>query len=492
MKAVAMGKKLALVIAVEKYADPSIRPVRFAEEDAKGFETALKLAEPATTILLLSAKATRTTILSQLKQQLKFLTADDHLYIFYAGHGFSRDGHNYITCHDTDVNDLEGTSIKLKELLNKCGQSACQRIALFLDSCESGITDIPDIRNIYGTMSTGELEEFFRASEYRTCFASCKTRESSYSSESLKHGVWSYHVIQALKGNAKGALEKGRYVTAASLQNYVSVEIPRTLKKVFSKPVIQTPWQYGSQNRDFVIADLDGVLRKKTAANPSYNQIKSIFLRFEESVKIASLSGFIKGSHRVPKNNSNATASFVERISQKDIDEAVESVFEEIRAEMKYKRNDITSNAGRIVTPDFEFWAECVQDSEDPEFAVMSRQLTNISPKIVDSAAFNKVFEDYFEDLTFTFDKGVDLGELIDQIEDLDDDAIQISYPPDSSYCDLTVEGSDLEIKITSHSLTVHSPKALAPKQLVRAFFDVQQILVGSPVLKALSAPAGK
>lgn len=316
-----MGTKLALVIAVENYADTRIPPVHFAEEDAKGFEASLKLGGSASTIALLNTRATKTTILSQLRQQLKFLIADDQLYIFYAGHGFSKNGKNFITCHDTDRDDLEKTSIKLKTLLDMCGQSACKRIAVFLDSCESGITEVPEMRGIYGTMSSTELQEFFQAAEYRTCFASCKILETSYSSKMLKHGVWTYHVIEALEGNAKAALEKSRYVTAASLQNYLSAEVPRTLKKVFSKPVIQTPWVYGSQSRDFIITDLDDVLKMRAAAKPTYDQVKNIFLRFEQSVKIASLSGFIKGTHRVPTNNNGATASFVERISKKEIDE---------------------------------------------------------------------------------------------------------------------------------------------------------------------------
>ena len=93
-------------------------------------------------VFLLSGKATKTTINSQVRQHVKALTAADSLYIFYAGHGFSKNGHNFITCYDTDPDDLEETSIKLKDLLDMCGKSACKRIVFFLDSCESGITDL--------------------------------------------------------------------------------------------------------------------------------------------------------------------------------------------------------------------------------------------------------------------------------------------------------------------------------------------------------------
>jgi len=72
------------------------------------------------------------------------------------------------------------------------------------------------------------------------------------------------------------------------------------------------------------------------------------------------------------------------------------------------------------VTPDFEFWVECAQDSEDPASAVISHRLTNISPKIIDDDGFNQVFESSFDDITFEFKTEVDVADLIDQLEELD------------------------------------------------------------------------
>ncbi len=487
-----MGKRLAIVIAVETYADTRIRIVKFAEADAEGFAKALETGGVLDKVFLLSAKATKTTINSQVRQHVKALTAADSLYVFYAGHGFSKNGHNFITCYDTDLNDLEDTSIKLKELLDTCGKSVCKRIAFFLDSCESGITDLPEIRGIYATMSESELNDFFEAAEYRTCFASCKTSESSYSSSDLKHGVWTYQVIQALEGNARAALENGRYLTAFSLQNYLAAEIQRTLRKVFDKPRVQTPWVYGSQSRDFVIADLDDVLKKRMAVKPGYDQVKRVFLQLEKSVQISSLSGFIRGSHRVPDRNNSATESFVQRISRKEIEEEIEEVHGQIREHMKYKRRDLTVENGHIVAPDFEFWVECTQDSEDPALAVISRRLTHISPKIIDDAGFNQVFEDSFEEITFEFSKAVDVADLIDQFEELDMENVELDYLANCSYCDLTIEGSDFDIRISERSLTLQAPRATSPKKLVEGFFGIQKALAGSPVQKAIAASSKK
>src|SRR5579859_6990744 len=118
--------------------------------------------------------------------------------------------------------------------------SRCKRVVLFLDSCESGILDIPS-RTIISHLTPTELEDFFNSAEFCVCFASSETSQSSYSASSLKHGIWTYHVIEALKGEAPDILEQGRYLTATVLQDYLMRAVPRTIAKSFSTPIHQTP-----------------------------------------------------------------------------------------------------------------------------------------------------------------------------------------------------------------------------------------------------------
>jgi hypothetical protein len=176
---------------------------------------------------------------------------------------------------------------------------------------------------------------------------------------------------------------------------------------------------------------------------------------------------------------------FVQTISKQEVKEGLEKIFARIQAHMKYKRKDLLVEDGHIVTPDFEFWVECTQNSEDPGLAIISHQLTNIAPTIVDDDGFDKVFETGFEDIIFELNNNVDVKDLIDHLEELNPDTVDLEYPADCAYCDLTIEGSRLGIRIRARSLTVHAPKATAPKQLVQSFFDVQRSL-GSPVLKAI------
>ena len=72
----------------------------------------------------------------------------------------------------------------------------------------------------------------------------------------LKQGIWAHHLIEALSGQAPLALENGRLLTAGSLRDYLSEEVPRTLRKTFEDARTQTPTLYGKPGREFVVADV--------------------------------------------------------------------------------------------------------------------------------------------------------------------------------------------------------------------------------------------
>lgn len=482
-----MANKFALIVAVEHYSDPKIPRVEFAEADATAFGSAIRLHGYDDAKTLLSAKATKSSIESHLRRGIQRLTADDEFIFYYAGHGFSNNGHNFITCSDTDISDLDKTSVSLQEVFDLIEKSPCKRVAVFLDCCESGITRLTKRRGIYGAMSENELDEFFRGSEYRVCFSACKTAESSYPSTALKHGIWTYHLIEALSGDAPKALEKGHRLTAMSLQNYLSDTVPRTLRKAYSTPEVQTPWLYGGQSRDFQIADLADILAKRAEAKPGYEQLKRTLFREIESIHIKSLSGFGK-NHHVPDYVSNSTKNFVESISADDVEELCDQVFDEIKKQFKYKRQDLTYESSRIVAPDFEYAAWCEQDDSNPEKALLFEELTNVKPSIIADDRFNAVFDGTFSQLVFEFPRKLNVAELIDSIEEADREDIEIDYPKDSSWCEITFEGSDVTVEVKGRELTVVSPSASTPRALLDAFFNAQKLLAGTPIPALLTA----
>lgn len=481
-----MGDKIALVTAVEKYAQKNITAVEFAEADAKGFASAIALHGYQAQELFPSSKATKTSIESNLRRGLGRLTSEDEFIFYYAGHGFSKNGQNFITAHDTDPNDLEGTSVRLQWIFDQIEKTKCKRVALFLDSCESGITKIAKRRGIYTSMSEAELDTFFRGAEYKVCFSGCKTSESSYPSAVLKHGIWTYHLIEALRGNAPHALEKRSRLTASSLQDYLSKEVPLTLRKAYSTPEVQTPWKYGGESRNFQIADLAEILKQRNAIKPGYEQLKRALLRDVTTIDISSLSGFKKGFHHVPDHVSSSTEDFVVSKSHKEIEKEMQDVFASIREHLKYKRRDVISKAGRIITPDFEYAVYATQNESDPTEALVVEELTNIKPSVVKNSAFNEVFDGRFSEVVFQFDTQVDVEALIDQLEESGRTDVELEYDHTSSWCELSIEHLELTVRMEPDQLKVITRRRKSPRELIEAFFEAQKKIAGTVIAPAL------
>jgi len=482
-----MGDKLALVTAVEKYNDKTIPIVDYAEADAKGFASAIALHGYQVHELLPSSKATRTSIESNLRRQLQRLRSDDDFIFYYAGHGFSKNGHNFITARDTDPTDLEGTSVRLQWIFDLIDRNACERVLLFLDSCESGITKLAKRRGLYSLMSDAELDEFFRKAEYRVCFSACKTSQSSYPSATLQHGIWTYHIIQALEGSAARALDDKHRLTAKSLQDYLSEEVPLTLRKTYSTPEVQTPWKYGGESRNFQIADLSEILKQRNAIAPGYQQLKRTLLRDVTAIDIGSLSGFKKG-HHVPDYVSRATQDFVVDTSNSEVQKEFEEVFASIREHLKYRHRELVSEDTGLITPDFEYTVYAKQNEIDPSEALIVEELTNIKPSIIKKPEFNKVFDGRFTELIFQFDKKVDLRALIDQLEAMGSSDVGLDYESSRKSCELYIADSGLTLRFEPKELTVVSEHGRSPLELVDAFIESQKMIAGTVVAPALKA----
>jgi len=338
-----MSDKYSIVIGIENYQDRRITSVKYAENDANEIASSLQThgVIDSKIEILLSSTATKTTIESRLRRHLDLLTTDDTFILFYAGHGFTESDHNYITCCDSQIDDLRNTSISLTSIFSSIRNSICKRFMLFLDSCHSGLEISEEMRGVYSDMSEKELSEFFKDSEYQVGFASCKSDQSSYSSGHIMHGIWTYHILEAMKGNAESILEKGRYLTANSLQSYLSKEVPITLRKTVTGNVVQTPCVFGNLTKDFMIADLFPVLEaKRIDAIPHIAQLRRVLFSGQTTGRIESLSGFSKW-HKVPYEINSATENFVTKIGSKEIEERSTDLYQEIKDVLNYTRKDI-------------------------------------------------------------------------------------------------------------------------------------------------------
>jgi len=487
-------RKVAFLVAIENYQDKSIKPVKFAQNDVNGIkESLLRLGvQEEEIITLLNDQATNAVIHSRIRKSIKSLSNDDWYYFYYAGHGFSENNINYITCFDTQLNDMAKTSIPLQDLLGLIKDSKVKQSIIFIDACESGLPFDDSMRRIYSDMSNEELEDFLSNAEGVICFSACKKDEVSYSVTALRHGVWSYHIIQALSGEAPDALMNGKFITPNSLQNYLSKEVPVTLRALRASGDTQTPWMCGAMSRDLLIADLEEILEAKNMKKaPLANQLKKgrISRMYVESVK--SLSGFKKGYHTIPNQVSNATQSFIGDISEREINDSVERVHSRLRENLKYKRKELKPSSGggsgSIITPHFDYHIEVTLNEDDPSIVTFHEFIENITDgQIIMSEGFNDAFDSGFNSVDFIFEDEIELASIIDELERVKDPRIELDYDTSLTVLEIGLKDFPAQIIIESDRMRIAVNRQKKKKKLFPLVEESIKQITGHQSLRQL------
>lgn len=242
-------KTFAIIISIENYTERganTISPVKYASNDALEFKKILieKIGVGEDNIHFFNDnKALKADLENGLKSLFFQLTENDRLIFYYAGHGFHNGIINYLTTYDTYPSNLLDTTVSLREiLLDPLKNSHCKNALIFIDACAQKLQDNSQRNHI---SNINEEEIILIASEFPnySVFLSCQTGESSYSCDELKHGVWTYHLIQSLSGNIQDAFYKDQHniITDRSLRDYLSKSVPKYVKDEINSSYNQNP-----------------------------------------------------------------------------------------------------------------------------------------------------------------------------------------------------------------------------------------------------------
>lgn len=221
-------RTFAIIISIENYAERSdnqVSKVKYANKDASNFKQVLidvmNVSEDDIFIFQ-DEKALKSSLEYELKSLFHYLTEEDRLIFYYVGHGFHDGIKNYLSTYDMHIFNIAGTAIPLQNiLLDPLKRSKCNNALIFIDACaksfinENERAQISDINDEELLVLTEEFPNYIT-------FLSCQPGQSSYSSDILKNGIWTHHLVDALSGNAKGVMKGDRYITDRSLSNYLS------------------------------------------------------------------------------------------------------------------------------------------------------------------------------------------------------------------------------------------------------------------------------
>jgi hypothetical protein len=337
MEIITFDNSVAVIIAIEDYRfsdkKTGITPVPYARNDAVEFKNLLlnhfSLDESHITMWI-ENDATKSALENELPYIIRNLTPSDRFYFYYAGHGFYQNGMNHITAWDTHPTNLVETSVSLKSvLIDPLEDSECKQSLIFLDACASSLTSKSSSRDLISNMDKREFEDFIRSTNFSSIFWSCSPGEKSYPSQNLKHGIWTWHLLKALSGDAEGAIVRDFYITDSSLKDYLRNEVPKYIRKNTQIRSNQTPFAIVSASNTFEIRKLP---EQDEVENHALEKIsleyKDFFLRGVESESISRLPGFDKKKgHFVPDNVNSYADNFVKNLIDEDVAEELKEIY---------------------------------------------------------------------------------------------------------------------------------------------------------------------
>jgi hypothetical protein len=227
----------ALVVGINEY--PKLPRLKYAVNDAREFQRLLveKNRVPAENVfLLLNAEATLGNLRSVLGTQLRSAASkDDMVIIFFAGHGaterdaLSPDGdglEKYLLPWEADLKDLYSTAIPMREIAYILDRIQSERLIFIADACYSGASGGRTVGTggLRATISETFLERL-AGGRGKVILTASAVNEVSVEKNELQHGVFTYYLLEGLRGGAD--MDRDGMVTVDEAYRYVSKEVPQ-------------------------------------------------------------------------------------------------------------------------------------------------------------------------------------------------------------------------------------------------------------------------
>ncbi len=220
-----MTNRWAFLIGVNSYVDPNFGTLNFCVNDVLALERILK--QLGYTVVCLHDQLerdsplfpTRDNVEARLIQLCNAVQPDDLLWVHFACHGTrvekeANKKEPVLITWDTQQPLLKTRALSLAEVEQYMRASGSRQLVLTLDACHSGLdigrdllTDPEFIQNVY------ELAEGF------ALIAASTAQQQSWEWQQKQHGVFTYHLLQGLSGQADRSGKN--FVTVDDLKTHV-------------------------------------------------------------------------------------------------------------------------------------------------------------------------------------------------------------------------------------------------------------------------------
>ncbi len=248
-------KKLALVIGINDYPEESgLSKLKWAVKDASDLAAELQ-RQGYTVDPLLNERVTKVAIRKHLTDMLKRLDPNAGTIVFaFSGHGGQVGREQYLATYESSADDLDKTGASVEEIRTLLEDSGAPRKMMFLDACRNVST--PGAKD-----SAAPIEPMLELSSSRglRLLVSTGPRSRSYEYDDLQHGLFTYYLIDGIKGAAARA---DGLITFGGLASYVT-------RKVKDRNPNQAPYTDGQSTGEFPFAGTP----KTPASAPPANSV---------------------------------------------------------------------------------------------------------------------------------------------------------------------------------------------------------------------------
>jgi hypothetical protein len=243
-----VADRWAVVIGIGDYHDAGIPRLRYAVADAEAVARVLVdvIGLRPDRVLLLTDRTARKPTLRNIRWALgrhlaRVAKRDDTVLIFFAGHGAPEidpsggepDGlGKCLVPLDADPDDLFATALPMADVDTIFRRIEAERVVVFLDTCYSGAAaaggrTFAPARPRAAPVDDGFLGRLTRG-KGRAIITAARPAEVSLELPELGHGVFTYHLLRALRGAAD--LDGDGVVALQELYAYLDREVTRAAR----------------------------------------------------------------------------------------------------------------------------------------------------------------------------------------------------------------------------------------------------------------------
>lgn len=256
-RAEATGRKWAVVIGINRYENPGITPLRYAEADARTLADALVkyggFQEKDVFVLTTDRSGyefpTRTNVAFRFDFLIKNMGPNDTLLVYFSGHGVEIEGQSFLLTAEADSRSLltlQQSALEAHDLFTWLSATKAARTLLVVDACrndpmagkgdaDNALSDaMAKDLTLVAAREPGPKAEVIPAS---ATFFACSAGQRSYEWNDKGHGFFTYYLVQGLQGEAAGP--DGR-ITLQSLTGYVQREVADASNRWIMQK--QVPW----------------------------------------------------------------------------------------------------------------------------------------------------------------------------------------------------------------------------------------------------------